>query len=80
MHVGERLRSWRKYLEISLAELARAASVGSPTLSKIERRLQGVREEQVRAMARHMGLTMSEFYGPIPSPIPDDTEPKAANG
>ena len=74
--IGERLRAWRKYRGLTLADLAESAKIGEATLSKIERGLQGVRAAQLEAMTERLSTSMVEFY----SRIPDGDEPQAANG
>ncbi|MBM3096624.1 LexA family transcriptional regulator [Gluconobacter cerinus] len=69
-----RVREIRVARDISSAELARAANIQPPTLSKIELGQRGVTKTFANAIAKALQVRVEDLYAVVGSPIPPPTE------
>lgn len=60
---GQRAKYWRELQNLTQAELAERASMDPSKLCRIEKGQQPAREDDIAAIAKALGMTMSEFYG-----------------
>lgn len=68
--IGRRIANWLEVLELPQAELARRVGVTPPSVSEWLSGRTTPRTEHLVAVASALGLTMTEFFGPIESPSP----------
>ena len=69
MTFGDRLSGWLSARGKSLADIQRATSIDFGTLSRLRSGKRQPREYHVHAIATALGLSMGEFYGPLPTPV-----------
>lgn len=69
-----RVREIRVARDISSAELARAANIQPPTLSKIELGQRGVTKTFASAIAKALQVRIEDLYAPIGSEIPEPVQ------
>jgi transcriptional regulator with XRE-family HTH domain len=65
MSVGERIEAWRWRKRMTKAQLADAAGVSRPSISRLIRGVHGMRIGTLELVVEALGLTMEEFYGPV---------------
>lgn len=66
MDVPIRIRSWRKVKDLTQTELAEAAGVTVSAVSYWEAGKTSPKQEHLESVVEALGLTMAQFYGPIP--------------
>ena len=67
LHTGIRIRRFREVARLSSRELAEAVGVVPSALSHWERGSATPTTKHVEAVAKALGLSMAEFYGPLPA-------------
>jgi transcriptional regulator with XRE-family HTH domain len=60
---GERVAHWRGIKGLSLRQLAKASGLHVSSLHRIEHEQQEVKASEVEAIAKALGLNVSDFYG-----------------
>ncbi len=81
MDLGERLRTWLQALGVSQQELAEGLGIWpgavsmwvSPKALAKNRRTRPT-QEHLESTVEFLGLTMAEFYGPLPIPLATSDE------
>ncbi len=77
MPIGERVRSWRRYRGLSLAEAAGLAGISTSYLSMIERGLRPLDKLSKRAaIAEALGVSVADLSG-LPHPASDAAQRRA---
>src|SRR5215831_6130590 len=79
--VGDRLRRWRQWQQLSQAALARRAEVDSMVIARLEQQHKPRLEVETAAKLAHvLGWTLDQFCGLAPAPdIPDVPPPRPYN-
>lgn len=66
-HTGIRIRRFREVAGLSAKQLADAVGVEPSAVSHWERQAATPTTKHIEAIAKALGLTMPEFYGPLPA-------------
>lgn len=63
---GERLRLWREHFELTQIQLAEKSELSNYKISRIESDETDLRNDDMEALAKAMGISAEKFYGKIP--------------
>lgn len=65
MTLQERIKAWREHRDLSVADMARGVGVAWESAYEWERE-STPKNENLEALVDFFGLTMEQFYGPLP--------------
>lgn len=64
--LSERITRWRESRDLTKADLARLLNVSTAAVSLWEQGASSLTLDRVTALADALGITLSEFFGPLP--------------
>ena len=65
--IANRIRCWREVAQITRAELASRVGVSGAAVSQWESGESNPTAERLERVAESLGVSMAEFYGPLPA-------------
>lgn len=64
---GQRLRLWREHFELTQVQLSEKSSLSNYKICRIEADETDLRNDDMQALAKAMGISAEKFYGKIPT-------------
>ena len=68
MTLGERISAWRKSKDLTQQDLAEACAITVSAVSYWESDDTSPSQKNLEAIVSRFGISMAQFYGPVPKP------------